>query len=145
MLRKHRKTVRHAYEEGKNFMNRDNKSVGTTGIRGTEDRRFRSFFGCPAEVFICVWEMIVQHQLIPPGGHFTHLFWAFLFMKLYPKNEIEFCGLLGGIDPKTMRKWVWPFIRAVAELHFVVVSKMSLLVELSFRIVSLKILFLDSV
>ena len=117
-----RQTREQAFHQGKFFMNRAHKKLGTTIIGGTEDRRFRSFFGCSVEVFLVIWHLIISNELLPLDCCFSHLFWAFLFMKIYPKNEAALCSLLGGVDPKTMRKRVWPLIRAVAELHFIVVS-----------------------
>ena len=32
------------------------------------------------------------------------------------------CSILGGIDAKTMRKWVWPYIGSMFELKYDVVS-----------------------
>jgi len=102
-------------------MNRAGKKLGKLTYGGPEDRRFRSFFGCGVKVFLTAWNLMVDAEVIPPEGCFYHYFWALLFMKLYPKNETELCGLLGGIDPKTMRKWVWPFIRALAELDLLII------------------------
>ena len=47
-----------------------------------------------------------------------------MFMKLY-ETEADMCanagGLEGSINPKTLRKWVWPFMDALAELEYTVV------------------------
>ena len=68
-------------------------------------------------------------------GGFNHYLWALLFMKIYPANETEMCTLLGGIDPKTMRKWVWLFIRSISGLSDTVVGSFVLLVVYSFRLI----------
>ena len=34
-------------------------------------------------------------------------------------------AMLGGVDAKTFRKWVWPMIHAVADLEYTVVSIIS--------------------
>ena len=50
------------------------------------------------------------------------MLWALMFMNVYPNNETEMCTLLGGVDPQTMRKWVWPFIEGITGLSDSVVS-----------------------
>ena len=48
-------------------------------------------------------------------------------MKLY-ETEGDMCANAGGlelegsIDPNTLHKWVWPFMDALAELEYTVVS-----------------------
>lgn len=90
-----------------------------------ETRRFRSFFGAGKEVVMHLWDLLVQHNLLPRKGKINHLLWALYFMKVYA-NESPMCSVLGGsngaIDPKTMRKWVWNFIQAIEKLGPVVVS-----------------------
>ena len=103
-------------------MNRAGKNLATLTAGGPEDCHFRSFFGCSVTVFLIAYNMLIENGLLPSNGKFCHYFWALLFMKLYPRNETELCSLLGGIDPKTMRKWVWPFIDAISELQYSVVS-----------------------
>ena len=103
-------------------MRRHGKKLGVLTPGGPEDCRFRSFFGVGVEVFLEACNMLVKYDFYPPESSFEHFFWALLFMKLYPKNEAELCSLLGGIDPKTMRKWVWPMIRSIAKLDDFVVS-----------------------
>ena len=47
-------------------------------------------------------------------------------MKVYPKQGVV-CSIAGGssgsVDPNTFRKYMWPFIHAIADLESVVVSK----------------------
>jgi len=50
-----------------------------------------------------------------------HYLWVLMFMKIY-SFETALCGHAGGVDPKTFGKWIWPFIRALAELEYTVVS-----------------------
>ena len=47
-----------------------------------------------------------------------------LGLDVYENIQLRNCFVwaCGGIDPKTFRKWVWPFIRALAELEYTVVS-----------------------
>jgi hypothetical protein len=72
-----------------------------------------------------VWELIVQDKLRLRGGHPEHLLWALYFMKVYPKQGPG-CSVVGAsagaVDPKTHRKWVWAYVKAIAELVDVVVS-----------------------
>lgn len=84
--------------------------------------RFRVFFGVHVEVAIFVWHMLIELDLLP---HRTvdvhHLLWALHYMFEYPKTKTV-CALLGGkshkaIDPKTLRKYVWPLITAIATLE----------------------------
>jgi hypothetical protein len=45
-----------------------------------------------------------------------------MFMCTYPKSEKKFCDNLEGIDPKTMHKWINPYVDALFELNFEVAS-----------------------
>ena len=58
-------------------------------------------------------------------GHPEHLLWALYFMNVYPKQGPG-CSVIGmsasAVDPKTHRKWVWPFINTIANLVDIVVS-----------------------
>ena len=69
---------------------------------------------------------MAQKDFIPPKGETRHLLWTLHFLKAYPK-QAAVCSTVGGsagaIDPKTLRKYMWPFIRAVADLEPDVVSK----------------------
>jgi hypothetical protein len=53
-----------------------------------------------------------------------YLLWTLHFLKAYPK-QAAVCSAVGGsagaIDPNTLRKYVWPFIRAVADFEPAVV------------------------
>jgi hypothetical protein len=72
-----------------------------------------------------LWDLLVEHGLLPHKGKIKHLLWALYFMKVYA-TESATCSVLGGsqgaIDPKTLRKWVWPFIYAIDYLTSEVVS-----------------------
>jgi hypothetical protein len=65
---------------------------------------------------------------VPPPPHerqIHHLLWALFFMKCYPTEELA-CITAGGprraVDQKTLRKHIWPFIIAIADLESHVVS-----------------------
>jgi hypothetical protein len=99
------------------------RAIGTTD---REARHFREFFGTPVNAVEIVWDLLVRESLLPEKGRPKHLLWALHFMKAYPKQGLA-CATVGAsagaVDAKTFRKWVWAFIRAIAELEEVVVSK----------------------
>jgi hypothetical protein len=68
---------------------------------------------------------MADHDLIPLDGEIKHLLWTLHFLKAYPK-QATICSTVGGstgaIDPKTFRKYMWPFIHAVSDLEPVAVS-----------------------
>ena len=108
--------------EARDIQNRMSRAVGTTD---REARQFREFFGTPVEAVEIVWDLLVRDSLLPEKGRPKHLLWALHFMKAYPKQGPA-CATVGAsagaVDAKTFRKWVWAFIRAIAELEEVVVS-----------------------
>lgn len=110
------------YNIGKEIQNRAGQPLGAPGV---EDRRFRENFGCGAAVALMLWQMLSTHDLVPPSGQIIHMLWTLYFLKQYPKQDAG-CAAAGGsrraIDPKTFRKYVHPFISAIAELEIYVVS-----------------------
>ena len=104
------------------IQNRLGRRAGTSFM---ESRRFRDFFGTSSAVAMILWDLLVEHGLLPHKGKIKHLLWALYFMKVYA-TESATCSVLGGsqgaIDPKTLRKWVWPFIYAIDYLTSEVVS-----------------------
>ena len=104
------------------IQNRLGRRAGTSFM---ESRRFRDFFGTSSAVAMILWNLLAEHGLLPHNGKIKHLLWALYFMKVYA-TESATCSVLGGsrgaIDPKTSRKWIWQFIRAIAELFSEVVS-----------------------
>ena len=89
--------------------------------------------------------MLVQCLLLPNDGQILHLLWALFFMKCYPTEEPA-CAAAGGqrgaVDPKTLRKYIWPFIVAIADLESHVVSNFIFILNLCFCIlIFLQILF----
>ena len=75
-----------------------------------------------AKVAVEAWEMMEDHSVLPPNPKFLHFLWALAFMRLYPANDKALSTSLGGSDPKTISKYVWPFIRSLFELNEAVVS-----------------------
>ena len=107
---------------GKDIQNKAGRPIGSMG---TEDRNFREFFGTGPFVVAKLWTLMTDHDFIPPDGEITHLMWTLHFLKAYPRQGAV-CSTVGGssgaIDPKTFRKYIWPFIRAMADLEPAVVS-----------------------
>ena len=62
--------------------------------------------------------------LLPEGGHEEHMMWTLMFLKTY-KTENNLTAFLGGIDEKTMRKWVVLFVKSLSELEGFVVSSLN--------------------
>jgi hypothetical protein len=86
-----------------------------------EDVRFRGLFGVSAELVKTIWELMEGHGLHPTGSDFLHFLWALAFMQTYPPNDNTLSHVLGGHDPKTISKSVWPVIRSIYALNDVVV------------------------
>ena len=87
-----------------------------------KDKRFRGYFGVSAEVAVEAWEMMVEHDYLPPSHEFLHYLWALAFMQLYPTNDMALSVALGGSDPKTIRKYIWPMIESITELDAMLVN-----------------------
>lgn len=81
-------------------------------------RRFVSLFGTSPTICTEIWAMIEPR--IPFVLH-HHLLWGLLFLKLYA-NEAALCGMVGGVDEKTFRKWSWTIIEAISGFKLTVVS-----------------------
>jgi hypothetical protein len=80
------------------------------------------FFGVSAEVVVKAWNKMEELDLLPPSSQFQHYLWALAFMHTYPPNDTTLSKLLGGKDPKTKNKYMWPYIKSLAELENFVVS-----------------------
>jgi hypothetical protein len=115
-------TVKQAYVTGQKVMGRANRRLGKLLSGSPEDLRFRAFFGVSAQVAVTAWSMMEVHSVLPPNPKFDHFLWALAFMRTYPANDTTLSCLLGGSDPKTIGKYVWPLIRSLYELNETVVS-----------------------
>ncbi len=91
----------------------------------TEARLFREFFGMSVRVIEILWQLIVCNKLQPRGGRPEHLPWMLYFLKVYPKQGSG-CSVVGAsagaVNPKTHRKWIWGYIKAIGKLVDVVLS-----------------------
>lgn len=107
---------------GREIQNRSGHRVGSDL---SEDGRFRSFFGCGAEVTVICWTMLVTYSLLPDDAQIVHFLWALYFMKVYPAGNVGAStagGSGGAVDVKTFRLHLWPMIRAISDLEMHVVS-----------------------
>ena len=106
---------------GKDIQNKAGRPIGSAG---TEDRHFREFFRAGPFVVSQLWNLLAHNNFIPLEGEMKHLLWMLHFLKAYPK-QAAVCSTVGGsagaINPKTLQKYMWPFIRAVANFEPAVV------------------------
>ncbi len=96
------------------------RETGKLTIGGSEDRLFRQSYGLSVAVVLEAWRLLKAHNLLPEGGRFYQLLWALHFMKCY-EPELVLSARFDA-DPKTFRKQMWPFIHALSELEYQVVS-----------------------
>ena len=94
------------------------------GTSQTDVRRFRANFGISSLVFSIVWSLLKKLRKKHPGAEMQHLCWACMMLKTYP-TENDMSSKIGGVDEKTLRKWVWIFIKGIAALENTVVSYFS--------------------
>jgi hypothetical protein len=102
-----------------------NRASHCMGLESMEARLFREFFGMSVRVIKILWELVVRDKLQPRGGRPKLLLWMLYFMKVYLKQGpgcLVVGASAGAVDPKTHRKWVWAFIKAIARLVDVMVS-----------------------
>ncbi len=95
------------------------------GAVATEDCAFRKFFGTTAVVTPTLWRLLAANDKIPAKSSVKHLLWMLHFLHAYPKQGTTFSmvgGLEGAVDPKTLRKYIWPLIYAVSDMEPDVVS-----------------------
>ncbi len=96
--------------------------LGTLLPGSPEDECFRGYFGVSAEVGVEAWEMTEELDCLSPLPQFQHYLWVLAFMRLYPANGSALLSTLGGSDPKTIQKYIWPMIQSIFDLKGVVVS-----------------------
>ena len=93
-----------------------------------EEHQFCEMFGVGAQVAKTCWNMLLTLFYLPKGGLLTHFLWTLCFIKVYPKQG-PLCMLCGNADHKTVHKWVWLFIEAIANLESHLVSQCIFLVD----------------
>lgn len=77
-------------------------------------------FGCSAFVARKAWIMI-QPLLDVANPSFTNYLGALMFMYGYPLEK-QMCSLMGVTDPRTMHRRIEPYVDALFELNYEVVS-----------------------
>jgi hypothetical protein len=105
--------------------NIQNQASCCVGSELKEARLLREFFGTSIRIVNILLKLVLWDKLRPMGGCPEHLLWALYFMKVYPKQGpgcLVVGASAGAVDPKTHRKWVWVYVKAIAELVDVVVS-----------------------
>ncbi len=103
-------------------MSRAGRRLGATHPGSPEDKCFCGHFAVSAEVAVEAWEMMMEHGCLSPSHKFLHYLWALAFMQLYPANINALSVTLGGSNPKTIHKYIWPMIESINELDAIVVS-----------------------
>ncbi len=116
-------TATNAYATGQEVMGRANLRLGKLLLGSPEDLHFHGFFGVSAQVSVTAWDMMENHSALPAHTpEFVHFLWALAFMRTYPPNNNTLSRVLGEHDPKTMSKYVWPFIWSIFVLNEWLVS-----------------------
>lgn len=108
------------YRAAQPFQNRHGMDIGDIRHGSVEDKRFRGFFGCSAVVARKAWIMI-QPLLDVARPSFTNYLGALMFMYGYPLEK-QMCSLMGVTDPRTMHRRIEPYVDALFELNYEVVS-----------------------
>lgn len=120
-------TVEDFYRVAKEVQRRSGQKLCSDG---TEDRRFRDYFGTSVHVAIIAWSLLVQTGKLPNEDDgprdIEHFLWAMYFLANYPTTQVG-CAAAGtaekgAVDPKTWRKYIWPWIYSLADLEDDVVS-----------------------
>ena len=62
---------------------------------------------------IATFNLMILKNRMPSGGLMIYFLWVVIFLKEYA-TEGTICKLAGVDDPKTLRKWIWPFICALS-------------------------------
>ena len=81
-----------------------------------EDRDFREWFGCGANVCILTYNLLIDSGYLPLGGELRHLLWSLLYWKSDGKKR-TLAKMCGGISKDTLRKWARLFAEAVSALE----------------------------
>jgi hypothetical protein len=115
-------SIEYIYKTGQEVMGCTSTRLGKLLLGLPEDICFRGLFGVSAELTKTTWELMENHGLRPSGIDFLHFLWALAFMQMYPPNDNTLSRVLGGHDPKTISKNVWPVIRSTYALNDIVVS-----------------------
>ena len=91
----------------------------------TNVRRFNSAYGCTWFVVAATWNSLwdAKHPVMNTRGvENKHILWALMMMKS-GDSEHAVAGRLQIRSEKTLRKWAWAFILAIADLDNMKVSQ----------------------
>jgi len=87
------------------------------------------FFGVPPIVIAKTWELIEENETLPDRRYARkkHLLWALHYMKQYPdlntlSTTVKFDDDVKRPAPKTVTKWVWILVSAIANLDTYVIK-----------------------
>jgi hypothetical protein len=80
-------------------------------------RKFVAVVGARPNVVCCLWNMLVQQNLVPEHVYLKHLLWALSLVKLYQTDY--FYSIYYGVHPDTFRKWAWLVLFAIEKLKLV--------------------------
>ena len=95
--------------------------IGSLLPGSVEDKCFRGYFGCSAFVARKAWFRIQPLLDDVPVPSLSHFLGALLFMYGYP-FEKQMCSFMGVTDPRTMHSHIEPYVDALFELNYKVVS-----------------------
>ena len=93
------------------------------------DTEFKEIFGVAAEVCSYVWAYLLLHHTFEITPTPMHFLWTLVFLRQYPTERL--LSSLLEADEKTIRKYAWPIIDALAEMAIETVSPSSLSVRWS--------------
>lgn len=89
-----------------------------------KNTRYVANFGAHPSVVALLWQLLVGCNTLDTYCKPKHLLWALLFLKTYATFDVIACRV--GADEKTVRKWVWYVVHALADLVDDVVSAYAL-------------------
>ena len=98
------------------FTNIDNGfGVNESNHLETQNRRFRSLFGCSPLHCFQLWSLIEDH---PPGSEPKNLLYALLLLKVYSSEHVH-RAIIGNksVCGKAFRKWSCTYIKLLSELN----------------------------
>lgn len=98
------------YKLGCKYINHNANSSKCVGAR-----RFKSFFGVSSLVCSISWKML--ESTLPLEATPNHLLWSLCFLKQYTSEHTR--HVLFQADEKTIRKWTWIFVDALANMNVV--------------------------
>jgi len=91
-------------------------------VRERKIEQFKSWYGIVPARCSTIWSKLIAidwlRQTKRPQP--KHMLWALLFLRSY-SSEAHLCSMVGGVDAKTFRKWLWFYLGGIARLSSSVV------------------------